>query len=191
MKGREIMKKKLGFTLAEVLITLGIIGVVAAMTIPTLMTQTNGAEFRSGFKKALSSLNQAITMNVALDNQDFSDVNTATAVGAVLQSRLNVINSAIGTAAVPNIGANFAAANYTLLLNDGMAISFYPTATSCSAAGAACRMIIDVNGNKKPNTLSTATNDATKSYLSDQFVVDFYNQIVTPHDNYAKYALYN
>ncbi len=31
-------KAKVGFTLAEVLITLGIIGVVAAMTIPTLMT---------------------------------------------------------------------------------------------------------------------------------------------------------
>ena len=33
------MKKKLGFTLAEVLITLAIIGVVAAMTIPTLITK--------------------------------------------------------------------------------------------------------------------------------------------------------
>lgn len=31
------MKKKLAFTLAEVLITLGIIGVVAAMTIPNLI----------------------------------------------------------------------------------------------------------------------------------------------------------
>ena len=31
-----------GFTLAEVLITLGIIGVVAAMTIPTLISNTNG-----------------------------------------------------------------------------------------------------------------------------------------------------
>ena len=30
-------KLKSGFTLAEVLITLGIIGVVAAMTIPTIM----------------------------------------------------------------------------------------------------------------------------------------------------------
>lgn len=30
-------KVRFGFTLAEVLITLGIIGVVAAMTIPTLM----------------------------------------------------------------------------------------------------------------------------------------------------------
>lgn len=32
---------KKGFTLAEVLITLGIIGVVAAMTIPVLMNSTN------------------------------------------------------------------------------------------------------------------------------------------------------
>ena len=32
----EISERKLGFTLAEVLITLGVIGVVAAMTIPTL-----------------------------------------------------------------------------------------------------------------------------------------------------------
>ena len=48
-----------GFTLAEVLITLGIIGVVAAMTIPTLIANTNGAKFRSQFKKTLSTLNQA------------------------------------------------------------------------------------------------------------------------------------
>ena len=31
-----------GFTLAEVLITLGIIGVVAAMTIPTIVAKMNG-----------------------------------------------------------------------------------------------------------------------------------------------------
>ena len=34
------MTKRFGFTLAEVLITLGIIGVVAAMTIPTLIANT-------------------------------------------------------------------------------------------------------------------------------------------------------
>ena len=32
-----MMKKSLGFTLAEVLITLAIIGVVAAMTIPSVI----------------------------------------------------------------------------------------------------------------------------------------------------------
>lgn len=40
-------KLKSGFTLAEVLITLGIIGVVAAMTIPTIIANTNGQKYRS------------------------------------------------------------------------------------------------------------------------------------------------
>ena len=35
------MKSKKGFTLAEVLITLAVIGVVAAMTIPTLISNIN------------------------------------------------------------------------------------------------------------------------------------------------------
>ena len=41
------MTKRFGFTLAEVLITLGIIGVVAAMTKPTLMNQTQGAQYKT------------------------------------------------------------------------------------------------------------------------------------------------
>ena len=57
------MTKRFGFTLAEVLITLGIIGVVAAMTIPTLIANTNGQKFRSQFKKTLSTLNQAALMS--------------------------------------------------------------------------------------------------------------------------------
>jgi len=71
---------KRGFTLAEVLITLGIIGVIAAMTVPTLMNNSTEIEFRSAFKKGLASLNQAVTMNVALDNVDFDSL-TATEVG--------------------------------------------------------------------------------------------------------------
>ena len=38
-----------GFTLAEVLITLGIIGVVAAMTMPTLINSTQGAQYKTAF----------------------------------------------------------------------------------------------------------------------------------------------
>ena len=66
------MMKKSGFTLAEVLITLGIIGVVAAMTIPNLIANTNGAKFRSQFKKTLSTLNQAGLMAQAQYDFDFA-----------------------------------------------------------------------------------------------------------------------
>ncbi len=66
------MTKRFGFTLAEVLITLGIIGVVAAMTIPTLIANTNGAKFRSQFKKSLSTLNQAGLMAQAQYDFDYA-----------------------------------------------------------------------------------------------------------------------
>lgn len=68
------MKK--AFTLAEVLITLGIIGVVAAITIPTLIANINGHKFRSQFKKSLSSVNQAVRMNVANFDYNFASVST-------------------------------------------------------------------------------------------------------------------
>ena len=70
------MKKRFGFTLAEVLITLGIIGVVAAMTIPTLIANTNSAKFRSQYKKSLSTLNQAGLMAEAQYDFNYGAVNT-------------------------------------------------------------------------------------------------------------------
>jgi prepilin-type N-terminal cleavage/methylation domain-containing protein len=51
---------KAAFTLAEVLITIGIIGVVAAMTIPTLITNYQRAQNLNRFKKVYSQLSQAI-----------------------------------------------------------------------------------------------------------------------------------
>lgn len=47
-----------GFTLAEVLITLGIIGVVAALTIPGLMTAYKAHQLRSQFLKSYSTIQQ-------------------------------------------------------------------------------------------------------------------------------------
>lgn len=68
-----------GFTLAEVLITLGIIVVVAAITIPGLMVNYKAHRFRSQFLKSYSTLQQVIREMVAddvsLDNADYP-VNT-------------------------------------------------------------------------------------------------------------------
>ena len=53
-------KKRKAFTLAEVLITLGIIGVVAAMTIPTLMNSTDDQQNKVAYKKAMSIRERAL-----------------------------------------------------------------------------------------------------------------------------------
>ena len=55
------MKKEKGFTLAEVLITLGIIGVVAAMTMPTLVNNSRNQECRAGLKTGYSLISNALT----------------------------------------------------------------------------------------------------------------------------------
>ncbi len=70
------MKKYYGFTLAEVLITLGVIGTVAAMTIPVIFSNVSGAQYRSKFKKAVSTLNQAGLM--AQSQYDFNFAGTST-----------------------------------------------------------------------------------------------------------------
>ena len=60
---------KRGFTLAEVLITLAIIGVVAAISIPSVISNSQQQEFKTGLRKAVSVLNSAITMNMAIDGE--------------------------------------------------------------------------------------------------------------------------
>lgn len=64
------MKK--AFTLAEVLITLGIIGIVAAMTLPTLMVKKRNSELESSFKTAYSLISQAV-LRMSSDNPNIVD----------------------------------------------------------------------------------------------------------------------
>ena len=53
---------KYGFTLAEVLITLAVIGVVAAMTLPALVNNQKNRELEAAFKKNYSVIQQALDM---------------------------------------------------------------------------------------------------------------------------------
>lgn len=59
------MKNRQAFTLAEVLITLGIIGVVSAMTLPTLITKYKDKELASRTQKAVSMILQASQLALA------------------------------------------------------------------------------------------------------------------------------
>ena len=75
------MDKKRGFTLSEVLITLGVIGVVAAITIPMLMSHYNKYLVETRLKAVYSTILQGIKMaqyneTALLDSKgDDGDVN--------------------------------------------------------------------------------------------------------------------
>lgn len=69
---------RLGFTLAEVLITLGVIGVVAAMTIPTLMSAYNRHVVETRLYKIHSTFMQGIRMAQANSDSNFTVQNPTT-----------------------------------------------------------------------------------------------------------------
>lgn len=171
--------KKSGFTLAEVLVTLMIIGVIAAMTIPSLMQSTAQQEYKAAFKKAVSMLNQAVTLNYALDGRDGSDY-TGTSFFNLLTQRLNVMSSNSST--------------YELYTADGM--WFKSTATDANACNANAdnpnatnnrcgTVMVDVNGQKGPNKFTSDTNK-----IFDMFTVSIYPQKALPANETMGKVLY-
>lgn len=69
----KIKRKSKGFTLSEVLVTMGVIGLIAAFTIPALTTGSQDHEFRSSAKKIYSELLNAVdTMIIEGGLPDFS-----------------------------------------------------------------------------------------------------------------------
>ena len=82
-------RKRTAFTLAEVLITLGIIGIVAVITLPSLISSTKGRQYKVAREKALTSIGNASKtlaiqgrLNEAEDTNDF--------VNNVLSSQLKI-----------------------------------------------------------------------------------------------------
>ncbi|MBR1977009.1 prepilin-type N-terminal cleavage/methylation domain-containing protein [bacterium] len=60
-----MFNKKSAFTLAEVLLVLAIIGVIAAVTIPAIMQQSSEKKFAALAKKTMSTLQNAIDLKMA------------------------------------------------------------------------------------------------------------------------------
>jgi len=137
-----------GFTLAEVLVTLAIIGVVAALTIPTLIQNTNSQRYQTSLKKAVSILNQALMSSVAQEGVDASSGTSGALLLGIFDNYLSVLKTSTDT----------------VWLADGMKITFVSSAActtitdpSTFVAGAGqCYAIIDVNGDKGPNVGATA-----------------------------------
>ncbi len=169
------MNKKSGFTLAEVLVTLMIIGVIAAMTIPSLMQSTSQQEYKAAFKKGISMLNQAITLNYALDGRDATDF-TGTNFFHLMTQRLNVMSSKVQTQydVYTADGMYFGPASGSVAGLTGTACAI--EATNPGAPTNVCSVVtVDVNGMKGPNKPSDST---TRVY--DIFTVAVYPQKALP-----------
>ena len=167
------MKK--GFTLAEVLITLVIIGVIAAMTIPTLMNSTNNQEFRVGLKKSISALNQAMSLNYALEGTQVGGdtLNTnQTIVNNLFKKRMSVITTATsGNAFAVSTDAGITPTDNENIFYTADGMRFAVSYAAGEYDPVADQMyygliLIDVNGEKAPNTLCKDANQPTDTYVA-------------------------
>lgn len=169
-------KTRIGaFTLAEVLVTLGIIGVVASMTMPSLMNNTNKKELEAQFKTAYSLVSQAIT-DMTKDNIDINNMycSAANAYPDATQNifirdfaqYFKVVKSDFGdTGNLKNIGYKDSTFwqsapgrnvfnidshnNGVIFLSNGMMIA----SSGCwwKTNGVGIDFIVDTNGPKRPN----------------------------------------
>ncbi len=194
------MTKRFGFTLAEVLITLAIIGVVAAMTMPTLINNTNGAQFKTAYKKALSVLSQAVVMNIALDDYDlagtsanapasageaptdtgisslykmFSDRTNGTLVSGDELTDYKVSIKDDGTDASGETAEAIEANNYVFRFQDGIVFTFPGDQGNCTEASP-CFGWIDANGTKGPNRSVSCTQDSDHECTSKVTINDIF-----------------
>lgn len=150
------------FTLAEVLITLGIIGVVAALTIPTLMQNAQNQQIVSALKKAHSEFSQAYSLAVQAngmpDTWTVSSTEPACSIDIFnyLQPYLKItkVCGASNNCSIYNDGAW---AHADLADGSGFAIYSYGTSvpqtfgTSPALKNVYAEILIDLNGLKKPN----------------------------------------
>ena len=176
------MKTK-GFTLAEVLITLAIIGVIAAISVPSLIQKTNSEELKVAFKKDYAMIGQAVNQ-IMFDKGSFSnmcpdDANKYNYLSNIFQGYLKTIKSCPSGTVSGNCwsapgewytgdGDPYKAGDAWVtgplatwsgvILNNGsfMAISYSPTCPTLFPSGEhGCGgFMLDTNGFKKPNKVS-------------------------------------
>ncbi len=163
------MKK--GFTLAEVLITLGIIGVVAAMTMPALIGNYKKKQTVTQLKKVYSALLQSVELS-KLENGDIENwnwsLNSYDFFMEYLASKFQVLKNCGNKSGCWNSNGGYmlkggiyndnpsGSGHYKILLSDGVFLALTKQDNSH------VHITIDINGEKYPNT-----------YGKDIFVVTF------------------
>ena len=185
--------KKCAFTLAEVLITLGIIGVVAAMTLPTLIQNHQKQAYVTGLKKAYANLQNAFAKMTY--DEGVTDWNQTYCGNAALQDcsgRDVIITQDKREICLESLKKQINVASYSVNENaffktvDGMIYTPIFGVKGDSSSNEELLILVlsnvylDVNGNKGPNEMGR-----------DQFMFDinYEKNRIEPLDRFAAKVL--
>lgn len=162
------MNMKKGFTLAEVLVTLGIIGVVSALTMPVLINSYQKRVYITALHKAYNEVNQALTQKLTDSNtEDLSEAGLTTqdALDTWVENYFKYTQKCNTAGSMEPCFAPLT--NYNKLKNNtsGNNLDITPTTSYLLASSFAIMfksdvvgnklfdLIIDTNGSNKPNIL--------------------------------------
>ncbi|MDR1327710.1 MAG: type II secretion system GspH family protein [Heliobacteriaceae bacterium] len=175
------------FTLAEVLITLGIIGVVAALTMPSLIANYRKKEIITKLKREYSVLSQAVERS-KVDNGDIGgwdwSLSTQSFIETYLLPYLNISKNC-GTTGTDcwlpdnkvygldgSVREDISGTDYyKIVLNDGTYLAPWKQDVEHM------HIYIDINGAKQPNTYGI---DAFTLTLVRESFVDYAHDIEKP-----------
>ncbi len=157
------------------------IGIIAAMTIPSLVANTDSAKNKAIYKKSLATLNQALLMSEALNGKTYSrfdDVWT-TSIKGQLNNPQDIQNGLIM--------ADGTEIKYERLGNPCVQVPTEPTKhTACAI------LTIDANGFAKTPNATTQRSESGKYHdVKDQFKVLLYSNSVVPEKGSVEEEIVN
>lgn len=200
--------KKIGFTLAEVLITLAIIGFIASITLPSLTSGVGDRQTIVAFKKSFNTLTNVSQMAQAVDGVDFASITSTAKFRDAILARSNAERTLVESPVTNGSSSSDvpSGTNRAIMFRDGTSLIFPLGSLSMNARiineedntvngfGA----IIDVNGTKGPNKISycgtgTSINDVedceTLRSINDQFSIKIRGSLIVPNNDAAAWAL--
>ena len=161
--------KKNGYTLVEVLITMVTIGIIVAITLPILRTNTQEQESLATFKKVIHTINEVVQTNVAENEFSFANIDTTTAPSArAIVNAYGAMEHSVWAMFLDNAQVNVTA-SYAggitggcqrlnqIFFRDGTALCY--AATQTNSENDTITAVIDINGKKAPNKLSTCEDE--------------------------------
>lgn len=153
------MNKKFAFTLSEVLVTMGIIGVISALTVPTLVNNYQRKAQALQFRKTVTDIGNAVDMLITEEGKSkFSATTYYNNLDGFVRDKLKTIK----ICSKDETNKCFANENYRTI-NDNSSQAFTCTGNSyvltssaaiCMSKNAAYNgvtIVTDINGQEGPN----------------------------------------
>lgn len=150
----NLVKKQFAFTLSEVLVTLAIIGVVSALTVPTLVTGYQRKAYIAQLRKATLEVGQAADLLLTDEGKTtLAATSLKTNVSTFLKNYLRITQDC-GTTMTPCFAASYATTSgsaATVKCENGYSVTTNAGYSICAIPGNPVTIVADVNGPDDPN----------------------------------------